>query len=404
MKKGMILLLLLPVWSLSLFGGGYQVRLQGQKQTGIGLIGTPFAWDASSMFYNPGGLALYEGKFSFSAGVSPIFANQVFQMSGTNYQARTDNPVSTPFYFYGAGKIMDYLAVGIAVYTPYGSTAQWEDKWAGRYLVQDISLQAIFIQPTVAFQYKDKFGIGAGFVYAMGNFELNKYLPYNENSTVNLQGKGNSIGFNAGVFVRPVEDLTIGLSFRSKIVMEVDDGDATFVVPGSLSTTIPEENTFSAELPLPANLEFGLAYRFSEKFLLAAEINWVQWSAYDSLNFTFENNGEMLNSQNPRKYENRVIPRLGAEYRLNDKFAFRAGIYYDQTPTNEDYFSPETISLNTIAFTLGMSLNPIKGLSIDLSYLQLNGMEADKTYLPAEFSGKYKSVACIPGIGLTYQF
>lgn len=404
MRKGMILLLLLPLWSLTLLGGGYQVRLQGQKQTGIGLIGTPFSWDASSMFYNPGGLALYDGKFSFSAGVSPIFANQVFQMSGTNYQARTDNTPSTPFYLYGAGKIKDYLAIGVGVYTPFGSSARWEDQWAGRYLVQEISLQAIFIQPTVAYQYKDIFGIGAGFVYAIGNFELDKYIPYNEGSTVNLKGKGNNIGFNVGVFVKPMEKLTIGLSYRSKISMEVDEGDATFVVPGSLSTTIPAENTFSAELPLPANLDFGLAYRFSEKFLLAAEVNYVQWSAYEELNFTFEENGEMLDSENPRKYENRMIPRLGAEYTLNDKYSFRAGIYYDQSPTNEDYFSPETVSLNTIAFTLGVSLKPVKGLSVDISYLQLNGMEAEKAYTPAEFKGTYKSIAFIPGLGLTYQF
>lgn len=404
MKKGMLLLLMLPICSMSLIGGGYQVRLQGQKQTGIGLIGTPFSWDASSMFYNPGGLALYEGKFSFSGGVSPIFAHQVFQKTGADYQARTDNPVSFPLYFYGAGKIKDFLAVGVAVYTPYGSTLKWDGGWAGRYLVQDISLRAFFIQPTVAYQYKDKFGIGAGFVYVTGSFELNRALPYNDNSTVNLQGKASNIGFNAGIFYRPAEKLSIGVSYRSKIMMDVEDGDAIFVVPPAIGGSVPEKNTFAAELPLPGNLDFGLAYQVSDNLLLAAELNWIQWSTYENLDFTFEENGELLDSSNPREYKDSFIPRLGAEYKLNDKYVFRAGIYFDPTPTNEAYFSPETVSLNTIAFTLGASIMPVKGLSIDLSYLQLNGLEADKNYSPAEFSGTYKSVAFIPGIGLTYQF
>jgi len=54
MKNKLFLLLGLSLWSFSLIGGGYQVRLQGQKQTGIGLIGTPFSYGASSIFYNPG--------------------------------------------------------------------------------------------------------------------------------------------------------------------------------------------------------------------------------------------------------------------------------------------------------------------------------------------------------------
>ena len=153
MKNKLTLFLVLVLWSLTTIGGGYQVRLQGQKQTGIGLIGTPFAYDASSIFYNPGALALYEGKFSVSAGVSGIFSNATFQKMGTNYQANTDNPTGTPFYAYLAYKFKDMIAVGVGVYTPFGSSSQWDDDWAGRYLIQNISLSAIYIQPTIAYQY-----------------------------------------------------------------------------------------------------------------------------------------------------------------------------------------------------------------------------------------------------------
>ncbi|HPM93364.1 MAG TPA: aromatic hydrocarbon degradation protein, partial [Bacteroidales bacterium] len=100
MKNKFTLIFALCLWSVATLGGGYQVRLQGHKQTGFGLIGTPFARDASSIFYNPGSLAFYEGKFSISAGASGIFSNVLFQMQGTDYQARTDNPTGTPYYGY----------------------------------------------------------------------------------------------------------------------------------------------------------------------------------------------------------------------------------------------------------------------------------------------------------------
>ena len=404
MKKYLFLFLLLSLHSIVMIAGGFQVRLQGQKQTGIGLIGTPFAYGASSIFYNPGGLALVPDQFSFSAGVSGIKSNHIFSMTGTDYQARTDNPMSTPFYAYGMAKIGDHFAAGIGVYTPYGSTAQWDHDWAGRYLIQEISLTAIYIQPTIAYQVNEKFGIGAGLVYAIGSVDFTRALYYNENSSVNLEGDASDIGFNVGLFFRPVEDIHIGASYRSAIIMEVEDGDAAFDVPSSLGAAIPSENKFSAELPLPGNIDFGISADLSEQWTLAFELNYVMWSIYDSLNFTFEENGEQLDSSNPRLYNNTLIPRIGAEYRMNEVFTFRAGVYYDPSPTHEDYFTPETVSLNTIAFTLGASIEPLEGLSIDISYLELHGLKADKAYQPAGFSGTYKTMTFIPGIGLSYQF
>lgn len=404
MRK-LIVLLLISTFSISLvMAGGYQVRLQGQKQTGIGLIGTPFHHGASSIFYNPGALGFFEGKYSFSAGVSGIFAKQAFQMEKTDYQAWTDNPVGTPFYVYGAGKIKDFLAVGIGIYTPFGSSIAWDDMWAGRYLIQNSKLSAIFIQPTISFNHKDKFGIGAGFIYAMGNVRVEKALPYNDDSNVVLEGSGSNIGFNVGAFFKPAENLRIGIDYRSSMMMKVEGGDATFTVPDAVSGSVPEKNKFSAELPLPSNLEMGLAYDINEKFLVAVEVAWVQWSKYEKLDFTFEENGEMLNSSNPREYKDSFIPRIGVQYKLNDIFTFRAGGYYDSSPANDDYFTPETVTLNSIAFTLGVSIEPVKGLSIDLAYLQVNGMQADKNYEPANFAGTYKSIGFLPGIGLSYTF
>lgn len=405
MKKSLLLILLCILLPYAvIYAGGYQVRLQGQKQTGIGLIGSPFAYDASSIFYNPGGLGLLEDKFSFSGGVSGIFSNAVFQMDGTDYQVNSKNPVSTPFYAYFSAKIGDALSLGIGAYTPFGSSGMWEEGWAGRYLIDEISLQAIFIQPTVAYHIGDKFGIGAGFIYAIGNVDLTRSLYFNQDASVNLKGDATNIGFNIGVMYKPVEGVTVGIDYRSKIMMEVNSGDATFTIPQSVANLIPEENKFKTELPLPANLDFGVAMELNEKWTLGFEFNWVMWSAYDSLKFEFEQEGEQLNSSSPRNYRNTLIPRIGAEFRLNEIFTFRGGAYYDPSPADPEYFTPETVTLNTVALTVGASIYPVEGLSIDISLLQLFGLKASKEYVPDNFSGTYKSNTSIPGIGLTYQF
>jgi len=327
-----------------------------------------------------------------------------FQKSESNYQAESDNPVSTPFYFYGAYKISKLITVGLGIYTPYGSSAVWNDDWAGRLLIQNISLSAIFIQPTISFNINDKLGIGAGFVYAIGNISLRKALNYSGDSYVDLEGKANNIGFNVGLYWQALDNLSFGIDYRSAIKMSVTDGDATFTVPSALQGTLPPNNTFSAELPLPANLDFGVAFNASDKLTIALEVDWVMWSAYDTLSFEFGEKGDLLDSDNPRLYKDTFIPRLGIEYDASELIKVRGGFYYDPTPTNADYFSPETVSLNNIAYTLGLSIMPVEGLSIDISWLQLFGQKAEKNYSPDNFKGTYKNTAIVPGIGISYSF
>jgi len=389
-----------------MLAGGYQVRLQGQKQTGIGLIGTPFAFGASSIFYNPGSLTFMKDNYSFSGGVSPIFSNVVFRSQNSDYQAETDNPTGTPFYFYGAGKITEDVSVGVGVYTPFGSSTKWDNGWAGRNLIQEISLQTIFIQPTVSYKLNDKVGIGAGLTIAMGSVDLTRAIPAPVNGQFNMSGNTTSFGFNAGVFLKPSDKLNIGIDYRSSMTMNIENGNTKFTeIPQALAEDFPASGNFDAELPLPANLDIGIAYDITEKFTLAAEMNYVFWSVYDSLIIDFKINNDLLtDSRNPREYENSLILRLGGEYSITDWIAARAGIYYDPTPTNEKYFTPETVSLNTLAFTFGLSIVPVEGLSIDLSYLQLNGLEDERMYEPDNFGGTYTTLTFIPGIGVSYNF
>ena len=389
-----------------LMAGGYQVRLQGQKQTGIGLIGTPFAFGASSIFFNPGSLSFMKDNYSFSAGVSPLFSTGLYRASNSDYEATTDNPMGTPFYLYGAGKVIDEVTVGVGVYTPFGSSTNWDYDWQGRYLIQEISLQTIFIQPTVAFQLSETFGIGAGLSIATGSVDLTRAVPSPIDGQFNMNGSTTGLGFNVGIFMKPSDDLSIGVDFRSKVNMKIDNGDTKFSdIPQALADNFPASGNFSAELPLPANLDAGIAWDVTDKLTLAAEVNYVFWSTYDSLIIDFKVNNDLLaDSRNPRHYKNSLIWRLGGEYRFNDWLAARAGVYYDPSPADEHYFTPETVSLNTIAFTLGLSIEPVKGLSIDLSYLQTNGLEDERSYDPDNFSGTYITRAMIPGIGVSYSF
>jgi long-chain fatty acid transport protein len=268
-------------------------------------------------------------------------------------------------------------------------------------------LRAIFYQPTLSYQLNEKLGIGLGFVFATGKFEMNKALPVyglDGEGSVNLEGSTSSLGFNAGFLFKPIKRLNIGVDYRSSVNMEIDDATATFNVPISLQSNFP--NTIvSTKLPLPANLDLGVSYDLNKEWLVAFNLNYVFWSSYDSLIFDFaENTPALADSRNPREYSDKMIIRLGAQYTANEKYQFRFGGYFDPSPVNSNYFSPETPSLNSIGLTAGLTYCPIKNLALDLSFLFISGQKGERSYLPDNFSGTYKTYSYIPGIGLTFNF
>lgn len=412
MRRFTTLLLFLSLAATTTFGGGYQVGLHSMRNIGMGLIGTSLSYDASALFYNPGGAAFVNDKWSFSGGVSFLMARTTFQAKDVNYQTYLKNQINTPLYFYAAYKPTKNLSVGIAVNTPYGNSLAWEDTWKGRFLIQNLSFKAFTFQPTVSYKFGDIVGIGIGLVYATGSVDLNKAIPFDGNTvtegSVHINGNASNFGFNAGIMVHPMKGLSLGLDYRSKIEMKVKGGAATFTVPASLGSSFPNTNV-DAMLPLPANLDFGASYEFGKKnqFMIGINLCYVFWNTYDSLIFTFEKvsaTQAITRTATPALYVSRLIPRIGFQYIVNDLVTVRLGGYYDPSPVPSDYLNPQTPSTNQIGMTCGVSVNPFKGFSIDAAFLYIMGSQRDGTYSPDNFAGTYKNAVYSPGIGLSYSF
>jgi long-chain fatty acid transport protein len=388
---------------------GYQVNVQGQKQTGMGHTGTALLLGPSSIHFNPGALSFLDGKYMFSGGVSGVISQNTFVKAQPSlYSVESDNPMGTPFSIYGAMRLNEKLVIGIGANSPYGNSLVWGDDWDGRYLIQDLSLQAIFVQPTVSYAITPKISVGGGPVAVFGAVKLNKALPLqseNGDGQVTLEGNTVAYGYNLGLFVKLTSDISLGVNYRSEVDVEMEEGDATFSVPESMQGNFPEGNTFSAALPMPSNLTFGLGWQATDKLLLAVDLQSVGWSAYQELNFDFEVNTVALqDSENPRNFENTMIYRLGAEYQAMESLKVRAGIYYDETPIPSDYLTPETPGANKTGISAGFSYNFSPALALDASLLYISAEERTDGYAPLNYYGTYNSSAWIPGVGVSWTF
>ncbi|MFD0965125.1 OmpP1/FadL family transporter [Pseudofulvibacter geojedonensis] len=396
----------------SLYAGGYRVSIQGQKQLAMGHTGVAVISSAESAFFNPAGLSYLDGKLNVSIGGSAIFSTVKFQNIGDSYEAETDSPLGTPLNLYASYKINDWLTAGIAVYTPYGSRVEWEKDWAGSHLVNNINLKAIFVQPTISLKVNDYLSVGGGPIWVNGSVEFNRNLNTGTTS-VGTGGRSNvtiektgitAWGYNVGLMLKPTEKLNIGFNYRSKVIMEAEDGDADFE-----NIAILPDGKFDAELPLPAEVTIGLSYKFCDKFLFAFDYNFAQWSEYEALVVEFDNAAGT--STNLRNYKDSSTYRFGLQYEAHKKFTVRGGIYFDESPVQDGYFAPETPRNDSVGYTAGLSYHVNDKLSIDASFLYLHFKEIDNSYdyidngngTFSSFGGTYKSSVFAPGIGVSYK-
>lgn len=411
MKRIIFILTICFLSSTTLFAGGFQVNLQGQRQSGMGHTGTGLLLDNSCILFNPGAVSFLDSLRGLSFGASLIFPRTMYlePYPGT-YTANIEPHVGTPITLYAAFnfKKINKLSAGIGIYNPFGSRLQWADDWKGQFLIREIDLKTFFIQPTISYKLNEKLGIGAGFVFATGSFSLRKGVPIQDSSANygegNLKGNASGIGFNAGIYFKASEKLSIGIDYRSQVNVKVEEGTAEFTVPNSVSEFFPE-TTFSTQLRLPQVATLGIGYVLNGKLKLALDINYIGWKSYDSLIIDFENNTEKLaDIHSARMYENVFIFRIGGQYQLTDKWTVRLGSYYDMTPVKAGYLTPETPDVNKIGITSGATFRVTKKIHLDLSLLFIEGIKRTDTNIETQFSGTYKSRAVIPGFGLQYLF
>ena len=393
--------------------GGFHLNLQGQKQLGMAHCGTASVFDASVLFFNPGAMSFLDSTNSICAGSNFIFPRLAYlEPSPGIYTSEMVKNISTPFSFYAAFKFKKKSKwnMGLGIYTPFGSHAQWENDWKGQFLIREIELRSFFIQPTFSYKINDKLGIGGGYVFATGDFYLRKGVPVqNMDGTygeATLKGKANSKGgYNVGLYYACTKKLYVGIDYRSAVKLNIPAGEALFEnIPSSLSSYFAS-TSFSTQLTLPSVATLGTSYFLNDKFKIASDINYVGWKSYDTLSIDFAANTDKLADVNSaRSYSNSFVFRLGAEYSPTKKITVRIGTYFDQSPVKNGFVSPESPDMNKIGFTAGTTVTLGQHLKIDAAFLWIEGLKRSDTTLETQFAGTYKVRALSPGIGIEYVF
>ena len=408
---------------------GFQVNLGGQKNIGMGGVGVGLSLDQAAMFYNPGALAMVREN-GVQVGFNAALARVSYSGQYGGDQTGVDHKIVTPFNFYaGFGPKDGKFKAGIAVYTPYGSTLKYNDNWDGRYALTEITLESVYVQPTASFAITPTLSVGAGLmILAYGKVNLQKDIPLPTGpGHITLDGKAKTqFGYNVGIFFKPTDKLSAGISYRSRINAEVENGSVSYTgLASGASAGIVNRgftaNSFSASLPLPAVASIGVGIMPTDKLTIGLDASLTFWSAYRSLDFAFSGNngngntdglvGGNTTSTSKRSYQDALAFRLGGQYKVSDKLTVRAGTSYDFTAVKDGYVGPETPDADRVILTTGLSYQVTEHLGVDASFLYEDFLKRTQTQgqlldngTTDRIAGTYKTRVYVPGIGLHYTF
>jgi long-chain fatty acid transport protein len=396
------------------FPSGFQIMSQGAKATGMGLAFTAVADDPTAIFYNPAGLG-WQGHVSGETGFMFITkltgefeGDNPFPGVGANGDAH-----KTTFFvptFFGVVPLTRDLNLGIGVYSQYGLGFRWENPgntWPGRFISENAVIKSVDLNPVISWKLLPQLSIAAGADFRLSYVQLQRnngtFNPltssFVDTAYVKLDSSlwdNSGWGWNAGIMIKPIPEISIGASYRSSITIDYE-GSATFtqfltgnaVLDAIVASRLPQgEQPVATEIEFPATMNVGLAFVIAKNTTISLEADWTQWSDFGQLLIDFENPA-IPDLDRITGWEDTWAYRVGIEQKFGCN-AIRLGYYYDNTPQPITDVGPILADNDRNGYTIGYGYNTDKwGFNISDLYLHVRDRTVDVPNTD-NFFGTYK--------------
>jgi long-chain fatty acid transport protein len=335
----------------------------------------------------------------------------------------------------------------------------------GRFHATKSKVQALNVNPSVAFQVNDAVSLGAGINYQHLTADLNSTVPYGGLAYAGagqaiaasglpaavqgalmagvlgqlggpggltiegpalVSGNSNAWGWNAGVLLKAGEQVHLGASYRSKVTHDVT-GTVDFTgapalletgATGAIGTAI---NARFASGPVFTQIQmpdtFSVAGSWEQdKVELLADWTYTGWSSISSLDIIREGGAaEACSTQAtacvssvPLTFQNTWRACLGANIKMNGNWTLRLGTAYDKSPVQNQYRTPRLPDNDRVWAAAGFQWRLTDRAHFDAGYAHLfidnaSSNLADKP-TAGTLVGEYNAKVDIVGAQLTLKF
>ena len=395
-----------------LYPNGFNLNSNGTKALTMGGAFIGLADDYSAVFWNPAGLTQMKQTTLAFFGTDIIpKASYQFAIPGA---FSIDTEAMSKHYLSGSAgffkPLSEKVVVGIYGYIPTGLGVEWEGAdlaplTGGAALEWRSYVGIITVSPVIAVKLSDKFSLGASINLSYGFAEFSRpgLGQYSEES------HDTAFGATIGMLVKPSEKFSFGMTFRTPIKVKLA-GDATMA--GAPLLGLPGTDDMLREITFPMWFGAGIAIKPTDKLTITADAQYTNWKKMDTIPMEFSNPGWKLffeeGSALPLDWKDRVQYRFGLEYNTSEKFAIRAGYYYDPNPSPKNTRTILLPEMTFNFFTFGIGYHTEK-VTIDLGVEYGMGKELEITLADLGIDdpgmpGIHNLDILVPNIAITFRF
>ena len=393
------------VASSVLMAGGY--KIPETSLNGIALSAANIAHNksADAAYYNPANMVFMQDTNHIEVDLIYIGLDAV-NFKGTSNGAAVDTNAESenfilPAIHYVSGDVSG-ARFGLSVHVPGGLSKRWKEQPA-KGASEEFTLEVVEVNPTIALPIGDTVAVAVG-VRLLHSSGIVKATPVDGAVSQDMKGDSIDFGYNVALAYKPMPNLEFGITYRSRVDL-TEDGDADL-----LYTPAGFSGNYGARVmvPLPATVSVAAAYTFSTKTTVELVYEKNYWSAYDELDFDFDNaTGEFIFGKVKTKdWNDTSAYRLGITQEY-DTMTVMAGIVYDETPVPNESLNFELPDSDSLSVSLGGRYQINDAMDIGLSALY--SMREKRTIkvsdndhgLDGEFSN---SNVLIVSAGLGYKF
>lgn len=425
------LFILLGVGASTVHAAGY--ALIEQSITGLGRAfsgSAAVADDASTIFFNPAGLTQLDSA-ELNLGMNFIAPYAKFDNQGSTLPNgaplageeggdAAENALLPNFYY--AQPLNDKTVLGLGIGSSFGLVTDYGDNWVGRYHARKSDLKTVYLNPSIGFKATEKLSLGAGITVQYADIELSQAVDFgtfsgNPTLSQSLDGQAKVLaddwgwGYNLGLTYQFTDATRMGVSYRSKIVHDLE-GKGKFRVPNDPTAQAVatgggfQNGDVEGRVTLPESVSVALHHQINSQWAVMADASWTRWSRFEELRI--ESDVQRLNSEKPQDWENAMRYGLGLEYQHNDKWAFRTGVAYDESPVpNAQRRTPRIPDNDRKWIAFGASYAYSENLIIDAAYAHLFMSDSkidDRNEQDYRLLGEYRTHVDIVGVQMRWLF
>jgi long-subunit fatty acid transport protein len=301
-----------------------------------------------------------------------------------NYETIRSPPTYAPLPFLGgAYRLFDRVVLGLAVYPTIGQGAKVKyrpapDELPGLVAVNDQSLGFVEAAEAVSVRVLDNLSLAAMWRITYMTQSISTPVPtggppagilINQARTDAINGNISATGMNFGgfqfgVLYKVVPSFRLGLTYRTKVT--VDASGTTTTSLGSTPLVLPTRTSFTS----PHTFRAGFAWSvLNDKLLFAADFKYLMYAeAFKDITVVTVMNGKESVKVTPLNWKDCYNIQLGAELKLSDTFAVRAGYIMATTATPKEYAQPYMAPPGASHLaSAGLGIKALDSLNLDLA-------------------------------------